>query len=56
MRNGVAASEAEDSGSWDLPQQRLLEFVERYARLFILTGAGCSTQSGIPDYRDVAGG
>ena len=56
MRNGVAASEAADSGSWDLPQQRLLEFVERYARLFILTGAGCSTESGIPDYRDVAGG
>jgi len=33
----------------------LLEFVERYPRLFVLTGAGCSTDSGIPDYRDAAG-
>ena len=30
----------------------LSEFVERYRRLFVLTGAGCSTDSGIPDYRD----
>jgi NAD-dependent SIR2 family protein deacetylase len=35
---------------------RLREFVERYARLFVLTGAGCSTESGIPDYRDADGG
>src|SRR6202050_2221296 len=34
----------------------LREFIERHSRLFILTGAGCSTDSGIPDYRDVAGG
>jgi NAD-dependent SIR2 family protein deacetylase len=27
-------------------------FVDRHRRLFILTGAGCSTSSGIPDYRD----
>ncbi len=33
----------------------LREFIERHARLFILTGAGCSTDSGIPDYRDAAG-
>jgi NAD-dependent SIR2 family protein deacetylase len=31
---------------------RLLEFVDRHPRLFVLTGAGCSTESGIPDYRD----
>jgi len=31
------------------------EFVERHARLFVLTGAGCSTDSGIPDYRDENG-
>ena len=31
------------------------EFVERHPRLFVLTGAGCSTDSGIPDYRDHEG-
>jgi NAD-dependent SIR2 family protein deacetylase len=30
-------------------------FVERHQRLFVLTGAGCSTNSGIPDYRDHQG-
>jgi NAD-dependent SIR2 family protein deacetylase len=30
----------------------LTEFVTRHPRLFVLTGAGCSTDSGIPDYRD----
>jgi NAD-dependent SIR2 family protein deacetylase len=30
----------------------LNEFVERHEKLFVLTGAGCSTGSGIPDYRD----
>ena len=33
----------------------LLEFVERHPRLFVLTGAGCSTESGIPDHRDADG-
>lgn len=33
----------------------LRRFVERHGRLFILTGAGCSTGSGIPDYRDSDG-
>ena len=33
----------------------LQEFVGRHRRLFVLTGAGCSTGSGIPDYRDVEG-
>jgi NAD-dependent SIR2 family protein deacetylase len=33
----------------------LRDFVERHRRLFVLTGAGCSTESGIPDYRDDAG-
>jgi len=28
------------------------EFIDRHPRLFVLTGAGCSTASGIPDYRD----
>ena len=33
----------------------LQEFVDRHPRLFVLTGAGCSTNSGIPDYRDSHG-
>ena len=33
----------------------LQDFVERHRRLFVLTGAGCSTNSGIPDYRDADG-
>ena len=33
----------------------LRDFIDRYPRLFILTGAGCSTESGIPDYRDSDG-
>lgn len=31
---------------------RLAAFIESHAPLFVLTGAGCSTGSGIPDYRD----
>ncbi|HZO24240.1 MAG TPA: NAD-dependent protein deacetylase [Steroidobacteraceae bacterium] len=33
----------------------LREFIGRHERLFVLTGAGCSTESGIPDYRDAEG-
>src|SRR4030095_16437588 len=33
----------------------LSHFIERHPRLFVLTGAGCSTDSGIPDYRDSSG-
>jgi len=33
----------------------LHEFIDRHERLFVLTGAGCSTGSGIPDYRDADG-
>ncbi len=33
----------------------LRQFIERHERLFVLTGAGCSTDSGIPDYRDADG-
>src|ERR1700761_6555090 len=35
--------------------QDLEHLIARHPRLFILTGAGCSTESGIPDYRDAAG-
>jgi NAD-dependent SIR2 family protein deacetylase len=43
---GMSASASADA---------LVGFVERHPRLFVLTGAGCSTDSGIPDYRDAAG-
>ena len=33
----------------------LAGFVERSRRLVVLTGAGCSTESGIPDYRSPGG-
>jgi len=33
----------------------LEDFVDSHRRLFVLTGAGCSTGSGIPDYRDADG-
>jgi NAD-dependent SIR2 family protein deacetylase len=35
--------------------QSLRDFVETRTRLLVLTGAGCSTESGIPDYRDTEG-
>jgi len=34
----------------------LTDFIAAHPRLFVLTGAGCSTGSGIPDYRDLDGG
>jgi len=38
------------------PETRaLLDFVARHPRLLVLTGAGVSTASGIPDYRDAEG-
>ena len=33
----------------------LADFIERHPKLLVLTGAGCSTASGIPDYRDADG-
>ncbi|HEY1773793.1 MAG TPA: NAD-dependent protein deacetylase [Gammaproteobacteria bacterium] len=35
--------------------QRLADWCRGRARLVVLTGAGCSTDSGIPDYRDGTG-
>lgn len=37
------------------PGEALLDFVQRHPRLFVLTGAGISTDSGIPGYRDARG-
>jgi NAD-dependent SIR2 family protein deacetylase len=39
----------------DSATDALTEFVRRHRRLFVLTGAGVSTESGIPDYRDASG-
>jgi len=35
--------------------QPLIDFVARHPRLLVITGAGCSTAAGIPDYRDEHG-
>jgi NAD-dependent SIR2 family protein deacetylase len=37
------------------PFDSLFDFVRRHPRLFVLSGAGISTDSGIPCYRDVEG-
>ena len=37
------------------PHIALTDFIHRYPRLLVLTGAGISTDSGIPDYRDSNG-
>ena len=38
-----------------IEQPALQSFVSRHRQLFVLTGAGCSVNSGIPDYRDADG-
>ena len=46
------ASRAESSDA----AGQLHRWLEGYRHVFVLTGAGCSTGSGIPDYRDATGG
>lgn len=36
----------------DSAVSKLRDWLDRHHRIFVLTGAGCSTASGIPDYRD----
>src|SRR5699024_12285720 len=45
---GQAVSTRQDAAT-------LRRFIAAHERLFVLTGAGCSTGSGIPDYRDADG-
>ncbi|MBR2514107.1 MAG: NAD-dependent protein deacetylase [Halomonas sp.] len=35
--------------------EALADFIERHSKLWVITGAGVSTDSGIPDYRDADG-
>jgi hypothetical protein len=43
------------TGAWICASTSLADFASRRPRLLVLTGAGCSTDSDIPDYRDVNG-
>lgn len=50
LKPGGAYSKQEQSS-----RAVLRQFFLRHERIVVLSGAGCSTQSGIPDYRDDAG-
>lgn len=47
-----AIDEFTEAATTDPADTALREFLERHRRLFVLTGAGCSTASGLGDYRD----
>jgi NAD-dependent SIR2 family protein deacetylase len=49
------AAGAADAYFGAMPQSTLQDFIGAHRRLFVLTGAGCSVNSGIPDYRDADG-
>jgi len=51
LHAAAATGEAQESRA----AGHLREFIARHRRLCVLTGAGCSTASGIPDYRDENG-
>ncbi len=46
---------AANASSFDAADDALLDFVRAHPRLFVLGGAGCSTASGLGDYRDREG-
>ncbi len=39
----------------DIQDEQLVSFMARHPKLMVLTGAGCSTSSGLGDYRDKSG-
>lgn len=49
------APHLDTSAGPDDNDRALAEFVKDYPKLFVLTGAGCSTAAGLGDYRDAAG-
>ncbi|GJL83343.1 MAG: NAD-dependent protein deacetylase [marine bacterium B5-7] len=53
----IGSNHIEDSTGLDaaLDIERLCDTLRQYTPITVLTGAGCSTASGIPDYRDFAG-
>src|SRR5262245_4442186 len=52
LRAGGCLPPAIRSRSMNVVDDRLRGWIARHRRVFALTGAGCSTASGIPDYRD----
>src|SRR5262249_27746870 len=55
MRGSIWQRRSKQTTSSSMAKRPLEDFVGRHRRLFVLTGAGCSTNSGIPDYRDSQG-
>jgi NAD-dependent SIR2 family protein deacetylase len=51
-----APDEPADAAAIERAAEALEDFLRAHPRLVVLTGAGVSTESGIPDYRDAGGG
>ena len=50
-----AVESVEKRESSEVAGEALAAFIKRYPKLWVITGAGVSTDSGIPDYRDADG-
>src|SRR5688500_967747 len=55
MLTGPVAVRSPPMPTADSPHERLPRWTATRRRVFARTGAGCSTASGIPDYRDERG-
>jgi NAD-dependent SIR2 family protein deacetylase len=53
--NGTGCDTIDAMAAFASIDDRLRHWIARHRRVFALTGAGCSTASGIPDYRDHEG-